>query len=182
MRLVFVLLSIFQTASAFAPVQTVSHLKTYSNYPYEESQSSVNLSAVNPLSPELQSTLMIAEVEEWRQYVPLIVSFGVILDILLGSPIANLALGPMRRAAGASSALDDEEGGVGGFQKNPKERVDSDGLAQAAIEKARYSMELRKFLDENKTDEQRYEEMRKKIDQQASQLEGNLDKLFDDKK
>lgn len=88
----------------------------------------------------------------------------------------------MRRAAGASSVLDEEEDGVGGFQRNPKERVDSDGLAQAAIEKARYSMELRKFLDENKTDEQRYEEMRKKIDQQASQLEGNLDKLFDDKK
>ena len=89
----------------------------------------------------------------------------------------------MRRAAGVSSALDDEEeDGVRGFQRNPKERVDSDGLAQAAVEKARYSMELRKFLDENKTDEQRYEEMRKKIDQQASQLEGNLDKLFDDKK
>lgn len=88
----------------------------------------------------------------------------------------------MRRAAGASSALDDEEDGIERFQRNPKERVDSDGLAQAAIEKARYSMELRKFLDENKTDEQRYEEMRKKIDQQASQLEGNLDKLFDDKK
>lgn len=72
MRLVFVLLSVFQTASAFAPVQTVTHLKTYSNNPFENSQSSVNLSAINPLSPELQSTLMIAEVEEWRQYVPLI--------------------------------------------------------------------------------------------------------------
>lgn len=71
MRLVFVLLSVFQTANAFVPVQTVTHLKNYCNNPFEES-SSVNLSTIDLFSPELQSTLMIAEVEEWRQYVPLI--------------------------------------------------------------------------------------------------------------
>ena len=38
-------------------------------------------------------------------------------------------------------------------------------------------MELRKFLDENKTNEQTYEEIRKEIDQQAAKLEDNLDKL-----
>lgn len=72
MRLVCVLLSAFQTVTAFTPVQTVTHLKNYSNIPFDESNSSVNLSAIDPRFPELQSTLMIAEVEEWRQYVPLI--------------------------------------------------------------------------------------------------------------
>ncbi len=41
--------------------------------------------------------MLISATEGWRQYVPLVVSVGVILDILLGSPIANLALGPMVR-------------------------------------------------------------------------------------
>ena len=39
-----------------------------------------------------ESSLVLAATEGWRQYVPLVVIGGVILDILLGSPIANLAL------------------------------------------------------------------------------------------
>lgn len=37
--------------------------------------------------------LAATEVAEWRQYVPLIVICGVLLDIVLGSPLANTALG-----------------------------------------------------------------------------------------
>ena len=46
----------------------------------------------------ITSSLLLSEdgsVESWRQYVPLVVSVGVIVDILLGSPLANLALAPM---------------------------------------------------------------------------------------
>jgi hypothetical protein len=68
------------------------------------------------------------------------------------------------------------------FTKNPKERVDSDALAQAALEKARYSMELRQYLEANKTNEQRYEDMRKQIEKQTQELEDNLGNIFPSKK
>jgi len=52
-----------------------------------------SLSSLNSLSLDHSYISVAKDVEEWRQYVPLGVSFGVILDILLGSPLANLALG-----------------------------------------------------------------------------------------
>ncbi len=150
------------------------------------------------------SILMIADenVAEWRQYVPLIVSVGVILDILLGSPLANLALGPMKRASekGAggrgdsrNSCTNEESSDMGGggrslfsaFSGNNnnnmdsgrlnssrgKERVDSEAIAQAALNKALNTLELKRFLEENKTDEQRYEEVRRKINKQMEELD-----------
>jgi len=53
-----------------------------------------------------------------------------------------------------------------------KERVDSEAIAQAAIDKAMNTLELKRFLEENKTDEQRYEEVRKKIERQMDDLDG----------
>lgn len=138
--------------------------------------------------------LVSSETESWRQYVPLVVSVAVIIDILLGSPLANLALGPMRRASekGATGDNNSQDGsdngaaGAGGgslfssFGGNgggkvvdkSKERVDSEAIAQAAIDKARNTLELKRFLEENKTDEQRYEEVRKKIERQMKELDG----------
>lgn len=120
-------------------------------------------------------------------------SVGVILDILLGSPLANLALGPMRRASekGATGSdsqdgSDGENGGGGSLFSSlggnmggnvvdkSKERVDSEAIAQAAIDKARNTLELRQFLEENKTDEQRYEEVRKKIERQMDELDNSM--------
>ena len=149
------------------------------------------------LPPSTSFLVSPEEVESWRQYVPLIVSVGVIIDILLGSPIANLALGPMRRASekGATDGPTQNEGGdssVGSLFSNAlnfdssaggggggggvdssrgKERVDSSAIAQAAIDKAMNTLELKQFLEENKTDEQRYEEVRRKIDKQMNDLE-----------
>ncbi len=154
-----------------------------------------------------------AAVAEWRQYVPLVVSVGVILDILLGSPLANnLVLGPMKRASekgargggGGDSTTansnnreseNDNNGGrslfssysgnnnnnnnnnnLGGTRSSDKgssrrrERVDSEAIAQAALNKALNTLELKRFLEENKTDEQKYEEVRRKIDKQMEEL------------
>ena len=108
--------------------------------------------------------------------------------------MANLALGPMRRASekGATGDNNSQDGsdnggaGAGGgslfssFGGNgggkvvdkSKERVDSEAIAQAAIDKARNTLELKRFLEENKTDEQRYEEVRKKIERQLEELDG----------
>jgi hypothetical protein len=36
------------------------------------------------------------------------------------------------------------------------------------------TLELRRFLEENKTDEQRYEEVRKKIDSQMDELDESI--------
>jgi len=134
--------------------------------------------------PDVQSTIVIAEVQEWRQYVPLIVICGVLLDIVLGSPLANTVLAPMKRASGIDGEGDEDgkEGGRSGFNRNPKERLDTNAVANEALQRARYSMELRRFLDENKTDEQKYADIRKKIDQQAEDLEDKLENVMNEKK
>jgi hypothetical protein len=135
------------------------------------------------------SILLSAEGEaEWRQYVPLAVSCAVILDILLGSPLANAALGPMKRASEKGASGNNAQGsdgdgggsvggslfsnrGSGGRVDRSKERVDSEAIAKAALFKAINTLELKRFLEENKTDEQQYEEVRKKIDRQMSELD-----------
>ena len=141
------------------------------------------------------SILLSEDVESWRQYVPLVVSVAVIIDILLGSPLANMALAPMKRASekGATGDSDGDgssSGGGGGggslfsafggssdgggedkATSRSKERVDSEAIAQAALDKAMGTLELKRFLEENKTDEQRYEDVRKKIDQQMMELD-----------
>ena len=51
-------------------------------------------------------------------------------------------------------------------QKGVKERVDTRAVAQQALDKAAASLELRKFLDESKTDLDRAREMQSKLDDQ----------------
>lgn len=130
--------------------------------------------------------------ESWRQYVPLVVSVAVIIDILLGSPLANMALAPMKRASekgatGTGGGGEDGErggslfsaafggGGVddgGAGSSRGKERVDSLAIAQAALDKAEGTLELKRYLEENKSNEQKYEDVRKKIDRQMEELDG----------
>lgn len=115
------------------------------------------------------SSLLLAQ-ESWRQYIPLGVSAIVIVDILLGSPLLNLIVAPMKRQA------EGEDGNETMFQQpkvNPKERIDSEKVAQAAIDKARNSLELRAFLDEQKDP---IEEARKALDKQMADLDETLDK------
>lgn len=107
--LVLLLTKVFPTASFHAPMVAVTspnkktHNKSIYTLPpislrpsslYTPSSSSLSSLSLDSLISEQSATLLIAESNEsWRQYVPLVVSFGVILDILLGSPLANLALG-----------------------------------------------------------------------------------------
>lgn len=55
--------------------------------------------------------------------------------------------------------------------ENPKERIDSEKVAQEALDKARNTLELRNYLEEQKTDWDRMEEMRKKMDQQMAEMD-----------
>ena len=134
------------------------------------------------------TSTLLAVSEEWRQYVPLVVICLVLVDIVLGSPLANLALSPMRRAAekaedqqgrdgddgnfGLGKALNPNLGGAGDVLKNPKERVDTATIAQDTLDKARGTLELMEYLENNKSNEQLYDEARKKMDKQFEELDG----------
>ena len=85
---------------------------------------------------------MLAE-DSWRQYVPLVVIAGVLVDILLGSPLANSALKPLR---GDQPQADGEAGARANQDavSRSKERVDSDRVAQDAIARAESALELRR--------------------------------------
>ena len=191
--------------SSFAPlcksslIQTHHVVCTSNKHQIQHRHRSASIDNINlNLVPEISSfdsSLVLSETtESWRQYVPLVISVGVIIDILLGSPLANLALGPMRRASekgatGDSTQDGSDNGGGGGslfsafggdnaggkvVVDKSKERVDSEAIAQAALDKAMGTLELRRFLEENKTDEQRYEEVRKKIDSQMDELDESM--------
>ena len=118
----------------------------------------------------LPTLTVVVVVESWRQYVPLVVSFAVITDILLGSPVANTVMAPLR-----PPSENDKTNNNNNSQKNPKERIDTQALANAAIERAKNTLELRRYLDENKTDWQKMEEIRKKMDQEITELDAKLD-------
>lgn len=153
------------------------------------------ISSSSPLidATDTASIISSSEGESWRQYVPLAVSCLVIIDILLGSPFANLALEPMKRASEKGAAGDNKQSGddgdteSGGSLFSPytgksdyssgvesgrgTERVDTNAIAQAALDKAMGTLELKRFLEENKTDEQKYEDVRKMLDQQMMELD-----------
>ena len=182
------LLLVIQTSiTAF---QTNNKLIKYNNYielhqPTHAKQTFL-VSDKNPtslyLSPNTEiitttSLLLSKEVEEWRQYVPLVVSCLVILDILLGSPLANIVIAPMRRQAIPDSDSDDEGTNPFSFTKTnsietkKRERVDSDKFAQAALDKARNTKELREYLETRKTDRDRISEMKQKFDNQLEKID-----------
>eukprot|EP00539_Tryblionella_compressa_P005398 CAMPEP_0178764768 /NCGR_PEP_ID=MMETSP0744-20121128/18016_1 /TAXON_ID=913974 /ORGANISM="Nitzschia punctata, Strain CCMP561" /LENGTH=210 /DNA_ID=CAMNT_0020420063 /DNA_START=17 /DNA_END=649 /DNA_ORIENTATION=- len=119
------------------------------------------------------SSLMVS-VEVWRQYVALAVVAGVLVDILLGSPLANAALKPLRDAQ--EQLQDAEEGKDGKTTKRPssKERIDSDKVAQDAIARAENALELKRYLEERKTDWDRMEELKRNLDKNMQELDEDL--------
>lgn len=169
---------------AFSPLPTSATVGKASNFgskaislqrpqmPTRMAHSTLNL---YPL--EHSSLLLVSEEasgESWRQYVPLAVSCLVILDILLGSPVANMALAPMKRATEAQdrdAGVEDSTGNVALRSKNPKERVDTEAIASQTLDKARGMLELREYLEDNKTDEKRFEEIRKDLDKQMAEFD-----------
>lgn len=121
---------------------------------------------------QLSTSTLLLSVESWRQYVPLAVTGAVILDILLGSPVANMALSPLREAQEGND-------GGGGKEKAPsdgtsKERVDSDQIAKAALDRAQNMLELKNMLEKQKTDWDRMEELKRSLDRQMQNLDEEL--------
>lgn len=125
-----------------------------------------------------ESASLIVAAESWRQYVFPIVTAGVLIDIVLGSPIANSVLKPLRGGdaeapAGEEGQNQPRQGPFGGFlaasppsfdETRTKERVDSQKVADDAITRAQNALELRKYLDDRKTDFDRMDEMKRELD------------------
>lgn len=106
--------------------------------------------------------------ESWRQYVPLAVSLLVITDILLGSPAANTLLSVIRppEEGGTTNGGGGRGSAAAAPEKDLRERVDSMKVAQQALDKAAATTELRRFLDESKSDMEKMRDVQKKLDDQ----------------
>jgi hypothetical protein len=124
-----------------------------------------------------------------RQYIPLIVSLLVIMDIVLGSPIANGIINQLRSTT--TSDTDTEMNTTGNDtelsqrQQQPKsqqinriskqiERIDSKQIAQDAIQRAQYTMELRNYLNQQRDP---MIELQRTIQKQTTELEQNQKQL-----
>ena len=55
---------------------------------------------------------------------------------------------------------------VANDESKSRERVDSEAIANEVLQKARALQDLNSYLEENKSDKQRMEDMREKIDRQ----------------
>lgn len=152
-----------------------SSIPSQSIFKYEKIQSSLALNNNNPL-------IISADVSEFRQYAPLVVSLIVILDILLGSPLVNLILVPMRRQAFDESSddivKDDDFKRNKSFQSTAStpmekvgERIDCDQFAQEVIEKARSQQELINYMQSRKSNSDRIMEVKRKFDNQLERFD-----------
>jgi len=118
------------------------------------------------------SSLMVSA-ESWRQYVPLVVSVGIIIDILLGNPLANSVLKPMRPEGDDDSKGGDDDKKNDG--KPSKARIDAELVAQQALDRANNMVELKNFLEERKTDYDRMEELKRKLDASMQDLDEDME-------
>jgi hypothetical protein len=121
----------------------------------------------------IDSSSLVLSNESWRQYVSLGIVAAVLVDILLGSPLANAFLKPLRDAQEQPQEKEDSD--VKTASKS-KERIDTDKVAQAAIERAQNTLELRNYLDARKTDWDRMEEMKRSLDREMQNLDEDLRK------
>jgi hypothetical protein len=141
-----------------------------------------NLSARPAQTTSSALPTSLTDTAEWRQYVPLAVSVAVILDILLGSPFANAVASRLR-----SSAEDDDETQdrrpnnletASQQRRSSKERIDSQKVAQEAIQKAQFTLELRSMLeaqrDPVKELQRRTEDQTALLQQNQAQLQAKL--------
>jgi hypothetical protein len=132
------------------------------------------------LSPS--SSILLCEEASWRQYVSVVVIGLVLIDILLGSPFAKSLLnkarpenmsdevdGNNRPSALGSSRESTPNPARGSYSRKP--RIDVDGYAKAALERAEGVAQLREYLDAQKTDWDRMEDMKRQMDQKMQELD-----------
>jgi hypothetical protein len=113
----------------------------------------------------------------WRQYVPLVVSGGVLTDIVLGSPVANKVMSGMRPPAEGEAAGGDGKANASSKSKvdpvlqKKQERIDTQAYARSALNKAENTLSLRKYLDENKSETEKMNDLKRIMDKQMEELD-----------
>lgn len=123
----------------------------------------INDNTVSPSRRPFPTTLQ----AEFREYVPLIVSGAVIVDILAGSPFVNAVMSFAR----PKEETDDIQKG-GSIEENlSNERIDSKKVASDAVERAQNVLELRQMLEDNKSDWDRIQDMQRKVEQQQAEFD-----------
>jgi hypothetical protein len=109
----------------------------------------------------------------WKQYLSLGVILIVILDIVLGSPLLNMVTAPLKRrvlleedsTSTTSPNMDINQPRLGTTRWDKgKERVDTEAIAKEALDKANNAIGLRDYLERNKTDKDRMEQLQREID------------------
>jgi hypothetical protein len=171
-----------------------------SPYPPTPPSSTTSLSLHGGMDPDISqalmspsSSIMLSQEDSWRQYVPVVVIGLVLIDVLLGSPFAKSLLNKARpEALGDESDANNRPSALGSNREstpNParggttttttttttsysrKPRIDVDGYAKAALERAEGVAQLREYLEAQKTDWDRMEDMKRQMDQKMQELD-----------
>jgi hypothetical protein len=108
---------------------------------------------------------------ELREYVPLIVSGAVIIDILAGSPFVNAVMSFARPKDEEEEAARTSGGNNNNNIKDAKERIDSKKVAAAAVERAQNVVAIRQMLEDNKTRDDRIKDLQRKVEQQQAEFD-----------
>jgi hypothetical protein len=162
-------------------------------YPPTPSSSPTSLSLHGALDPDISqallspsSSIMLCQEDSWRQYVPVVVIGLVLIDVLLGSPFAKSLLNKARpEALGDESDANNRPSALGSNRESTpnrarggtttsysrKPRIDVDGYAKAALERAEGVAQLREYLEAQKTDWDRMEDMKRQMDQKMQELD-----------
>ena len=143
-------------------------------------------SYASALTSPSSSSLWIAQQEAWRQYVVLATCLFVLGDVVLGSPFMNSVMKPLQEASGIESSNSGSQGGGGLFssilsttdadsaESASKERVDSEKLAQEAIDRSKMLLENIAYMEKTKSDDDRMEEMKRSMDKKISSVDKAL--------
>ena len=94
-----------------------------------------------------------------------------------------MALAPMKRQTQDEEGNDKQEKTL--LRVSSKSRIDAGKVAEEALNKAQNVLELRKFLDERKTDYDRMQDMKNELDASMQDIDEDLaarQKILDEKK
>lgn len=166
----------FQTTGILRVATARATPTTSLSFALDRMEPATTVAIVDTMIGTTTSHMVIAaedSVESWRQYVPLAVSLLVIVDILLGSPVANSVLGIVRAQEAQNGEGSDDTASLSTLSDvNTKgERVDSETVANAAIEKARNTLLWNTERERLKTDADRMEDIRRKMDNQLREFD-----------
>jgi hypothetical protein len=125
-------------------------------------------------SPLSSSVFLVAnQVESWREYVPLVVSALVIIDIAMGRPVANAIMEPLQQATTNDSAISNE---------TPwrRQTIRRKNVSIPKLLRNRHWIEPMQvwncgaISDENKSDAQRLQELRRQMDEEIVKVDAAL--------